>query len=288
MVAYYDIGNGNLQFAYWYANAWEFQTIDTNNNVGQYVSLAIDSQNRPHVAYYDETSNELKYAYANWDTTDKEWDWFLLPALDSAGDVGQYISLALDSNDIPHITYYDDNNDALKHAFKTPTDAWATEFVDDPANVDVGKYSSLVVYNSTTLYVTYYDATNFDLRFASAACNPITRVCTWTIHPPIDSNGDVGQYTSLAFDQNGDGHLSYYDVTKGDLKYAFFDLPAGTWTVDPIPVDDAGNVGMFTSLAINSNGQVGISYYDYTNSDLKFASRAGSYKWAYLPFVVKP
>jgi hypothetical protein len=283
MVAYYDLGNGNLQFAYWYANAWRFQTVDSNNDVGKFVSLAVDSLDRPHVAYYDATNLDLKYAFANWDTTNKVWAWTIQPAVDTGGDVGQFASLGLDSNNSPYITYYDVTNTALKHAFKSPIDAWVSEFVDNSAAV--GQFSSLAVYNPTTLYVTYYDQTNGNLLFAQKNGS------IWTAGQIVDGgmpNVDVGQYTSLAFDASGDGRLSYYDVTNGDLKYAFYDLPAGTWTVDPTPIDSSGNVGLFTSLAINSNGQVGISYYDYTNSDLKFAMLAGSYPWAYLPIVVVP
>ncbi len=282
-VAYYDLANGNLQFAYYYAGAWRYQTVDNStNDVGKYVSLAIDSQNRPHVAYFDETSNELQYAYANWDTNNKVFVWALQPALDSAGDVGQYASLALDSSDKPHITYYDDGNDALKHAFKTPIDAWTTEFVDNPAAA-VGKYSSLVVYDPNTLYVTYYDETNGNLLFAQKNGN------IWTAGQIIDGSlpaVDVGQYTSLTLDKTGMGHLSYYDVTNGDLKYATY--TGGIWTVDPMAIDDAGNVGMFSSLAITSNGQVGISYYDYTNAALKFATLNGVYPWVFIPYIVKP
>lgn len=195
--------------------------------------------------------------------------------------MGQFASLGLDSNNKPHIIYYDVTNTALKHAYKSPIDAWVSEFVDNSAAV--GKFGSLAVYDPNTLYVTYYDETNGNLVFGQKIGS------TWAVPQIVDGglpNVNVGQYTSLAFDQNGDGNVSYYDVTNGDLKYAFYDLPAGTWA--PETVDFAGNVGLFTSLAINSNGQVGISYFDYTSSDLKFARLAGTYKWGFLPFVVKP
>ena len=70
-IAYYDAANGDL----WYAtdrsgincgpggNTWFCYPVDVANDVGQYASLYVDDPlNHFHIAYYDATTDKLKYA----------------------------------------------------------------------------------------------------------------------------------------------------------------------------------------------------------------------------------
>jgi hypothetical protein len=65
-------------------------------------------------------------------------------------------------------------------------------------------------------------------------------------------------------------YISYYDDYYDDLKLA--SGYQGAWTTQTI--DNAGNVGEWTSIAIDQNDRLHISYYDYTNHTIKYATNA--------------
>lgn len=83
----------------------------------------------------------------------------------------------------------------------------------------------------------------------------------------VDDSADVGQYTSLKLDRWGGAHISYYDETNGDLKYA---SKSGTiWTIET--VDTTGNTGLESSLALDAEGNPHISYRNVGDFELWYA-----------------
>jgi hypothetical protein len=85
---------------------------------------------------------------------------------------------------------------------------------------------------------------------------------------------DSGDFSSpsIGVDSSGYPHISYYDVTTGNLNYAKFN--GISWSLETI--DELGDVGSYSSLGVGLPNYVHIAYYDATNGDLKYAYFDGS------------
>lgn len=243
------------------AQDWQLQTVDDLDDdwVGRWTSLALDRFDNPHISYtwifesWPEFYSRLKYA--QW--TGNSWN---RQVVVDTGSIGWGTSLALDSNDSPHISfnyiYYRSAIDQLRfleYARWTGSN-WQISIVSIHDS-----HLSLALDNGNLPHIAHSEYRK--LSYSSWTGSE------WSSQD-VDAGGDgLGEENSLALDRNGNPHISYWDETNGDLKYAYW--TGSTWQVQS--VDQTGNVGRYTSLALDSSDNPHISYYDVTNGDLKYA-----------------
>jgi len=269
---------------------WTSVIIDSVNQPGEFgtpTSLKISQDGYPIVSYYDDDSDNLRFARSL--STSGIGGWTSV-VVDSPNAVGKWNSLELDINGFPIISYADNSAGRLKFARSstisgTATGDWSTSIII--SSVTVNFNTSLKLNVNGLPMISYFDD-NSPPSLNFIICDNTGGTGTWTNVTIDQSSGfaDVGTYNSLALDENNFPIISYYDqdnFTNNDLKFARSSSSTGapgSWT--SIKVDIDGNVGQYTSLILNKDGYPIISYYSANDSSLKLATsltKSGTGSW---------
>jgi len=261
---------GTLQAncALWYATHdgtnWRYQNIDPNIGFTESASLRLDSMGRPQVSYFvptrcDDPSQigcgDLAYATRSgrtWLTQTLE------PGYGSYG-IGARNSLAIDTLDRPHIAYTGNFQDGLKHASYDGS-TWTLESVDQEAwagSIDIGPSGQPMIG-----VVKRWESAEPGIAFATYGALGWKTVA-------VDSTFQDAYDVSLAIDSQGNPHLTYYDGTAQDLRYAT--RSDGRWEIETIDAD--GNTGWESSLVIDDHDVPHVAYYDAEELTAQYAVR---------------
>ena len=185
---------------------------------------------------------------------------------------GGFTSIAVDSQDRPHITYGGPPV-GVRYAHFGRARAWEIETVGS-----AGWFTSLALDPAGQPRMVYFDTAGHSLAYGAArrgGLGPAGR------RPP-------GRRRQLQFPRRVNGRLdaagepavAYYEAGHGDLRFAR--QSGSQWQIETVDGDSAAaagdgvgaaDVGLYASLACNPAGTCWISYYDATNGDLKAARR---------------
>jgi hypothetical protein len=206
----------SLKYATNRSGAWIAQTIDGSGSVraGNAPFLALDPQDKVHIAYYDSTHGTLKYA------TNVSGTW-VASTVDTSYGPG---SLAVDSTGAVHIAYFGPTG--LTHATKE-SGSWVAStisaVVSDNVSIAIGPGDKVhISYFVDVVMVDFQPVSVQDLKYATNASG------AWATST-VDSVGFVGYDNHIAVDANGKAHISYYNNNIGSLSYAT--NASGAWAV---------------------------------------------------------
>jgi hypothetical protein len=202
--------------------------------------------------------------------------------VDEGDDVGQFSRIAVAGDGTLHIAYYDEDNNDLKHAWKSPSaTTWSTEIVDGMGGDDVGEYLGFVLDNSGGLHVSYFSQSDSSLKHAWASSES-GGAWNW-ITQTIDDSGYVGLHTAMAAGTDGSVHVVYKaGGTDLNVKHARGTFNGTTWVWSVSTVDTQNDVGNFASIALQNSGDVHLTYHDQTEGVLKYAFgdwNASTFTW---------
>ncbi len=244
--------------------------LDTAGDVGTDTSITIGTDGLGLISYYD--NSNLKVAHCN----DVACTTATTAILDFTGFLaggGQSTSVALGSDGLGLISYYDQINFALKVAHCNDVTCGTATTATVDSNGNVGKFSSVTIGADGLGLISYYNESTGDLKVAH--CSNVT--CSTATTVTLDSGlggANVGLWTSVTIRTDGLGLISYYDASGGDLKVANCSDVACSTAITSA-VDTFGDVGLYTSVTIGSDGQGLISYWDRGSGDLKVAHCTG-------------
>ncbi len=182
-------------------------TIDNSSSIiGKYNSVAIPSDDKPVISYYDAQNGNLRIAKCSNTTCTSATK----TTLDSTGSVGYYTSVVVGTSGQPVISYYDLTNGDLKvYQCSNSTCTSGSAASIDTTN-DVGQYTSIVLPSDGQPFISYYDNTSANLR--TVKCSDASCSGAGTALSGVDLGNVSTQFRSVYFTtlnlNSGSSHLT--------------------------------------------------------------------------------
>jgi hypothetical protein len=242
-------GDTTLKYAYKDSTGWKFESVGGEGQGGQFLSIALDNSGMAWISsYYESEQKTLNIAHREVESR-KAASW-QIEEVDHSQGSGRNNSLVLDAKDLAHTSYgiYAEYvGTGLMYARREP-DGWKIEAVDLTSS---GEHSSLALDENGNPCVSYQAGAN--LWYASRETGGWQRILV-----EAGGSGSLGQYNSLAVDEAGYAHISYYNQNSGELKYAYQN--GSGWHQERVIWESDKHMGEGTSLALHPDGYPRIAF----------------------------
>lgn len=265
--AYYNEQLHEMKYGFWdhRLNRWFTMMLD-DRCIG-FTSLALDSQQHPHIAYLEYGTGRLKYAHFDGKT------WTVAPIPLAVKSIEYYTSILLDSKDRPIISYYEilnpNNPDYILHlrAVRFNGQYWELSTVD--GETGSGKFNSMAMGRGDIPQVAYANvrAESSGLRYAR------WNGASWDFKI---LSGGVGAAqpaysVNLALGKDDIPHITYTDPVNRTIKYATF--RDNKWRFETVDAIAGEAFPDKNGIALDESGVPYMSYFDLGAGILKLAHR---------------
>lgn len=266
-IAYLNQTGTAVRYAHKTADGWQMQTVATatpGRELAYGVGLRVDRAGHPQLAFSDYGDLNL----ASW--TGSSWD---IQPVDHTSWVEWYISVAIDGDDQPHISYFWVTNGRSELRYARHMDGrWVVETVDQA--IWIGEYNSLALDSDGAPHISYLDATHSQLKVAHRT------LAGWQTEV-IDGVQWPGGFTSIAIDSAGHPHVTYAGSPVG-VRYVF-------WTGSEWQRELLASNGWYTSLALDDAGQPHMVYFDTGTRAVTYGARPPTgWRWQVVGRMAEP
>ncbi len=265
-----------LVYALRTGGSWSFQRVDA---LSMGPSLVLDPSEAPHISYYRESDNTVRYAY-------RVGAFFFNETVEQVNCTAYITSLAMDTKGMIHITYWNYCTSVppfwsyLQHATRNGS-GWTIETVGKgwpfpgdiaPIVVDCTGHPHIAV-----------------LRLMEGAPPGGLRYLSWNgsgwsnQQANAPSDGSALEDLSLKLDSNDVPHIVYSDATKERHRYARYDAMFKAWLHQDVYVwpPSSFHIGFGRiSLALDWRDLPSVSFMDHTDGSLMYAYSDGTHWFA--------
>jgi len=273
--------------------------ISNNSGSSKWPSLYLDSNNRPHIAWEDDSSGIWPYweiYYLKWngsawvdvDGTGTESINILTTHPNSSGE--SFPSLCLDTSGNPHIAWYDEtsgNNEI--YYLKWDGSAWVDVDGSGQESINISNNSgnschpSLYLDTSGNPHIAWYDDSsgNYEIyyfKWNGSAWVDADGTGTESIN--ISNTGFTSLNPSLCLDTSGNPHIAWYE----DWEIYYLKWNGSAWVdadgsgQESINISNNSGTSYSPSLYLDGTGNPHIAWYDDTsgNAEIYYLKWNGS------------
>jgi len=239
---------------------WSTEVVDTSSPTGLFTALAVSKNGIIHIAYYQENFEDARYAVwqnGNWTYS----------AVQSKGRCGYLPSIALNSYGDPTITYTCIEPSSIQIAGRK-NGIWTNPTIIIDVNTGSGSLlnetsSTILIDSNNISHLAYYNPDLTDVEYLSSESG-------WPLR--LGDAHQEGIKIGLAQDSAGTLYACYSD---GAIICEKLTPESNSWETLP-KLSSSGSDDKFPAIAIDSDNQLHLLYYDAENGILRYAHWDGN------------